>query len=217
MSMTIHEIPAAEQLMGMTTEPQVQPAMQFLVKGLIWPTPEAIERQMIETQASAPYLNDTLGWIALVLKPEFIAADLRSRLLGARAIVSGQDAFLARYRVDHTSIQIAVTRFRVHLVIAPEDTSPLAAMHHYLQLDQAGEEYRFDVPWQTGQFNDLRYGYQPRGSASDWRESIYYLTNAEAIKLSVKKIPNRSGGTGKVKSIVAPTEEAESHWFPAKP
>jgi hypothetical protein len=212
--MTPQEIPAREQLMGLTIEPGVQANMQFLVKGLVWPTPEAIESQRVEpAQANADFLDDTIGWISRVLKPDFVAPDLRSRLLAARAIVSGQDAFLARYRIDQTTLQIVVTRFRLHLVIAPAGAAPLVAMHQYLQVDLPGEVPPRDVGWQTGQINGLTYGYQPRGSTADWRESLSYLTNGRAVKFSLQKIPTRPGGTGKVKGFVAPTEEAERYWF----
>jgi hypothetical protein len=216
--MTPQEIPPGEQLMGLTSEPRVQDNLQFLFRGLIWPTPAAITSQMVTlTPANADFLSDTMGWISRVLKPDFVAPDLRSRLFAARAIVSEQDAFLARYRMDQTSIQIVVTRFRVHLVIAPGGSPPVAAMHQYLQVDQPDEAYQFDVPWQTGQIHDLAYGYQPRGSVADWRESLYYLTNGSAVKFSLQKIPIRPGGDGKVKGSVAPTEEAERHWFAANP
>jgi hypothetical protein len=216
--MTPQEIPYGEQLMGLTSEPRVQANMEFFLKGLIWPTPEAIESQSDKVaQADVDLLNDTIGWISRVLKPDLVAPDLRSRLRAARAIVSGQDAFLARYRMDQNSIQIVVTRFHVHLVIAPCGGSPLAAMHQFLQLDQPGDEHPWNGPWQTGQIGALTYGYQPRGSEADWRDSVFYLTNGRAVKFSLKKIAVRPGGSGKVKSIIAPTEESERHWFDAKP
>jgi hypothetical protein len=215
--MTPQEIPDREQLMGLNSEPRVQANMEFFFKGLIWPAPEAMKSQSDKAaQANVDLLNDTIGWISRVLKPELVAPDLRTRLRAARAIVSGEDAFLARYKMDQTSIQIAVTRFHVHLVIVPSGPSPLAAMQQFLQLDQPGDEHPWSGPWQTGQIGALTYGYQPRASAADWRDSMYYLTNGQAVKFSLKKIAVHPGG-GKIKGFVAPTEEAERHWFQAKP
>ncbi len=216
--MTPQEIPDREQLMGLTSEPHVPANMEFFFKGLIWPTPEALKSQSDKAaQANVDYLNDTIDWINRVLKPDLVAPDLRSRLRAARAIVSGEDAFLARYKMDQTSIQIVVTRFHVHLVIAPCGPSPLAAMQQYLQMAQPGDQHPWSGTWQTGQIGALTYGYQPRGSEPDWRDSIFYLTNGQAVKFSLKKIAVRPGGSGKVKGFVAPTEEAERHWFEAKP
>jgi len=216
--MTPQEIPNAEQLMGLIREPRAQANMEFFFKGLIWPAPEAIKSQADKAaQANVDLMNDTVGWIDGVLKPDLVAPDLRSRLRAARAIVSGQDAFLARYKMEQTSIQIVVTRFRLHFVIAPCGPSPLAAMHQFLQLYQPGDEHPWSGPWQTGQIGALTYGYQPRASEADWRDSIYYLTNGQAVKFSLKKIAVRPGGSGGVKSIIAPTEEAERNWFAAKP
>jgi hypothetical protein len=71
-----------------------------------------------------------IGWIRQVLKPEFVAPDLRERLRAARAIISGQDAFLARYKMDQYNIQIIVTQFHLHLVIAPVSVSPMPITHY---------------------------------------------------------------------------------------
>ena len=216
--MTPQEIPAGEQLMGLTSEPHVQANMQFLIKGLIWPAPEALQSHLDKAaQADTDLLNDATGWISRVLKPDWVAPDLRARLRAAREIVSGQDAFLTRYTMNQNNIQIVVTQFHVHLAIAPVNASPLAAIHQFLQVDQPGDPQPWSGPWQTGQVGDLTYGYQPRGSLADWRDSINYLTNGRAVKFSLEKIAILPPGSGPVKSIIAPTEEAERHWFNEKP
>jgi hypothetical protein len=92
-------------------------------------------------------------------------------------------------------------------------TSPFAAVNHYLQIDEPDEKHQWNLSLQTGQIGDLQFGYQPRASLADWRESLFYLTDGEAIKFSIKKVTPRSGGTGRIKGFVVPTEEAESHWF----
>jgi hypothetical protein len=208
------DIPAAEQLMGLTSQPTVDPNMEFLMKGLIWPAREALESQSDRAAlADAGLVEDTIAWIGHVLKPDLVAADLRSRLRAARSIVNGQDAFLARYRLEGHSIQIVVTRFHLHLVIAPGGDQPLEALHRLLQVDQSGEA-PWSGSWQTGQVDQLTYGYQPRGSVADWRETLLYVANGRAAKFSLQKIPILPPGSGGVKGFVANTEEAERHWFP---
>ena len=213
--MTPQEIPAGEQLMGLTSEPKVDANMEFLFQGMIWPTPEEMESRSYPAAISDPGLvQQTVDWVRGVLKPELTAPDLGTRLRAARAIVSGQDAFLARYMMGGHSIQIVVTRFHVHLTIAPGGSSPLEALHQFLQVDRPGEEHPWSGPWKTGQVDQLTFGYQPRGSAADWRDTVFYVTNGWAVKFSLKKIAMRPGGSGKIKGFVAPTEEAERHWFP---
>jgi hypothetical protein len=215
--MQVEEVPAQEQFMGMTSEPTVQTNMQFFFKGLIWPVPDAIKVRIDQAaQVDSDLLDDTTKWIKTVLKPEFVAPDLPSRLRAARAIVSGEDAFLARYRMNQTSIQIVVTRFHVHLVLVPVGDTPIGAIHRYLRVDDPREEHPWDAAWRTGQIDNLTFGYQARSTPADWRESINYLTNGKAIKFSLKKIPIRPGTSHGAKGFVATTDEAERIWFSSK-
>lgn len=212
--MSLEEIPAEDQLMGMTSVPQVQPNMRFFFKGLIWPAPEAVTAHVDRAAGANPDLvNDTAAWVSRVLKPEFVAPDLSSRLEAARAIVDGEDAFFARYRMNEVSVQIVVTRFHVHLVLVPVGDSPVAAIHRYLRVDEPAHERPWDAAWETGQVDRLTFGYQARSTPADWRESIYYLTNGKAVKFSLKKIAARPGSSHGVKGFVATTEEAERNWF----
>ena len=141
-----------------------------------------------------------------------MAPDLSSRLHAARAIADGQDAFLA-HRMNQTSIQIVVTRFRIHLVLAPVGDSAVGAMHRYLLVDASSQERPWDTTWETGQVDHLTFGYQARASAADWRESIYYLTNGRAVKYSLKKAALRPNDSRGAKGFVATTDAAERNWF----
>jgi len=211
--MPLEEIPAGEQLMGVTSLPPVQANMQFLFKGLIWPVPEALETHLNEAaQSNSALLNETVEWVNRVLKPEFVAPDLRSRLRAATAIVNGEDAFLDRYRINQTIVQIVVTKFHVHLVLAPAGDSPVAAIHRYLRVDEPGQTHQWETAWETGRVEHLNFGYQALSTPRDWRESIYYLTNGKAVKFSLKKISTRPG----IKGFVATTDKAERNWFSAQ-
>jgi len=58
--------------MGLSSVPDVQPNMQFLFKGLIWPTPEALKAHIDKAaQANPDLTKDTSAWTQSVLKPEF--------------------------------------------------------------------------------------------------------------------------------------------------
>ncbi len=203
--------------MGMTSEPVAQANMQFFFKGLIWPTPDALNARIDKAAQANPDLHDdSTEWIKRVLKPEFIAPDLSSRLRAGRAIVNGEDAFLARYRMNQTSVQIVVTRFHIHLVLVPVGDSPIGAMHRYLRVDEPPPEHPWDTTWRTGQVDHLSFGYQALSVPADWRQSINYLTNGRAVKFSLKKIATQPGNSHGVKGFVATTDEAERNWFSAE-
>ena len=213
--MTPKEIPATEQLMDLATEPPVPRDMLFVFQGLIWPTSDALKNQEAKTALSdAALRDDTMHWIRLILKPAWIAPDLPSRLLAAHTIAGGQDAFLARYEMNEKKIQIIVTRFHLHVVIAPATTQPPLAIHKYLNVDRADDASPWTGdPWNTSRVAGLDFGYMPRATVFDWRESIYYLTNGRSLKLSIRKLSESPRGSTPPKSVDFPPEEAERHWF----
>ena len=63
----------------------------------------------------------------------------------------------------------------------------------------------------------MDFGYMPRATALDWRESIYYLTNGRSVKFSVEKLAERPRGSIPPKSIYGVTEEWERRWFDDQP
>jgi hypothetical protein len=211
--MAIEEISPGEQLMGLTSAPQVQPNMQFFFHGLIWPAPDVLSAAAANAgRANVRFRNETMAWIGKVLKPEYVAADLSSRLEAAAAIVDGKDAFLARYRMNDSSVQIIVVQFHVHLVFAPMGDSPLAALHRYLRVDDHGQARRWQGQWQTGSVAGLTFGYQIQGSPDDWRDTVDYLTNDRAVKFSLEKIADHFR---EMKGFVVKTDAAERNWFNA--
>lgn len=211
--MVIQEIPAGEQLMGMTHVPQVQSNLQYFFNGVVWPAPAALAAGADPTgRAKIRFLDDTRSWIVKVLKPEYVAPDLSSRLTAATAIVDGKDAFVARYRMRDVNVQIVVTQFNVHLVFAPMGESPGSALHQYLRVDEPGRARAWEGPWHSGSVDGLNFGYQTRSSADNWRDTLSYLSNGRAVKFSLRKVGDDSRG---IKGFVATTEAAEGNWFNA--
>ena len=218
--MTLEEIPPGEQLMGLAREPSVAENMGFIFLGLVWPSAETLQTKLADgAQANTGLFNGAMNWVGWVLKPAWVAPDLRDRLRAGREIISGQDAFLARYALDRNKIQIAVTKYHVHIVIEPSGSvAPLAALHEYLQVDSPDDPGPWSGgPWETAQVAGLTFGYQLRSHLLSWRESINYLTNGRAVKFSAEKIVTLPKGSGPPKTETAPTAEAERHWFDAKP
>ena len=213
----LQEIPPGEQLMGLSVEPSVPENLQFVFEGLIWPNGEALESKSV--QADLDLREDTLEWIEKVLKPEWIAADLRNRLRAASAIVSRRDAFLARYAIDENKIQIVVTSSSMHFVISPAGGSLFmdapAMMHRFLRVDPPDNQAPWaDEPWSVVPVDGFTFGYHPRSSFAGWRDSLTYLTSRRAVKFSIKKVATYPPGFRNApKTSSAPTEESERHWF----
>ena len=214
--MTVDEIPAQEQLLGLSHEPSVPENLQFVFLGLIWPPPDALQSHLDRAAQGDPQLLDgALQSIGAVLKPEWTAPDLRARLRAERAIVSGQDAFLARYALNGTKVQVVVTKYHVHITIAaPGGVQPLAAMHVFLRVDFPDDRSPWTGgPWTTTQIAGFTFAYQQRASVASWRDSLNCLTNGQAVKFSVQKLPSLPAASGPPKFGIAPTFDSERNWF----
>ncbi|MGH9667535.1 MAG: hypothetical protein ACRD9L_24200, partial [Bryobacteraceae bacterium] len=214
----LQEIPPDEQLMNVSVEPSVLPSERFIFQGLIWPSQEALNGHASKfALADFELVDDTLGWIGRILTSEWVAPDLRARLRAASGIAGRRDAFLTRYAINGTKVQIVVTRFFVYIVIVPSGALAGGAqgvLHRCLRVDQPGDKAPWTgEPWSIAHIQGFTYGYQPRSDFSDWRDSINYLTNGRAVKFSVQKTETVPPGSGGLKTGFAPTEESETHWF----
>jgi hypothetical protein len=215
--MIVEDIPAGEQLMDTSAIGSVPPPLKSYLDGLEWPAAGApsIPRTPINQELRA----DSIHWIQQALKPAWIPSDLDQRLRGARAVVSNKDAFLVRYSIGGTKLQIVVTKYHVHILIDPPAGAAagnaLATLHKYLAVDDkapwSGE------PWKLGQLGSLTFGYQPRTNFSDWRDAISYVTNGRVVKFSFQKAATLPPGSGPPKTVTVPSDEAERRWFDQKP
>ena len=199
--------------MDLSREPSVPPNLNFVVLGLVWPSPAALQAQTVRPDIELQ--NESMVWIKRILKSSWTAPDLSDRLQAGRAIIAGQDAFLARYALDETKIQIAVTKYHVHIVIKPSaGMAPLQALHEYLQVDQPSDKAPWTgEPWKTAPIDGLIFGYQMKNHLMSWRDSLNYLTNGRAIKFSAQKVATLPEGSGPPKTAAAPTIDSERAWF----
>src|ERR1700748_1412890 len=105
--MNVEDLQSGEQLARLAAEPKVGPELQSAFLGLIWPDADILNRQASKSAlADLELVDGTIDWIDIVLKPDWVAPDLQSRLVAAAGIVNRRDAFLARYAIDNTKIQI---------------------------------------------------------------------------------------------------------------
>jgi hypothetical protein len=215
----LQEIPAIEQLLGLQAEPPVPDSVRFVFDGVIWPDAATLLARESKGAAESGLLDETMGWVAMMLQSKWQAPDLRKRLRAAKAIVSGQDAFLARYAMDGNKIQIVVSRSFVHLAILPASASMAAyaplVMREFLQVDPPGGDPLWSgEPWATVGIAGFTFGYHPSSSLTGWRDSLSFLTDRRAVKFSARKMEVREPDLLEMpKSGSAPTAESEKHWF----
>ena len=217
--MTFHEIPTGEQLLDLPAASSLPEDIEVVFQGIRWPDEDLLDSQAAESALrDFDLLDDTIAWIGRVLKPEWMAPELRSRLRAARAIVSRRDAFLDRYSIDGTKIQIVVNRFFLYFVISPAAGLPAldarGVAREFLRVDEPGEITPWTgEPWSVFGIGGFTFGYQPLSVLTDWRHSLDYLTDGRVVKFSIKKIASLPAGSRPHKTGFAPTEESERHWF----
>ena len=217
--MTVDEIPPGEQLMKLPAWPSASSQLRFLFVGMSWPDAGTLERQASKfALANRELVDDTIEWIERVLKPEWVAPDLETRMLAATGVVDGSDAFLARYALEETKIQVIVTKFSVYLVISPGaelvPLDPIAAARTFLNVEPDPEVPWTGGPWSVSSVEGFTFGYQGRAFPVDWPESLNYLATVLAVKFSIKKIQRQSADSRPNKTISPPEpEQAEKQWF----
>ena len=214
----LQEIPSDAQLL-LSVVPPVPKELRFVFQGSIWPDDRALNNQAGAPRASSELRDETLSWIELVLKPEWLAPDLRNRLRTITAANGGQDAFLARYALDGNRIQIIVNRVFMHFVISPAGESLVAGapavLREFLRVDLPDEDKPWTgEPWSIISVDGFTFGYHPSAKPTGWRDSLNYLTNGRAVKFSADKVQMRPpGDLYSHKADFAPTEESLRHWF----
>lgn len=219
--MNVEDLRSAEQLMNLSEEPKVGPELQSAFLGLIWPDADTLNRQASESAlADSELVDDTIDWIEQVLRPEWVAPDLQSRLEAASGVVNRRDAFLARYAIDKTKIQMIVTRFSIHLVISPGwgsvPVEALACANAYLTVQSDPGIPWVGGPWSILPLEGFRFGYQRRTPFREWRDSLDYLADGRAVKFSIRKVTPLPPDSKPGKTGHGPTEQAESRWFQSR-
>ena len=219
--MNVEDLRPGEQLTHLSAEPSVGPELQSAFLGLIWPEADTLIRQASKSAlADSELVDGTLDWIEEVLQPERVAPDLLTRLAAATSVIDRRDAFLARYAIDNTKIQIIVTQFAVHLAVVPAwgypPVEPLACANAFLNVQSDPE-----IPWTGGPWSILTvagftFGYQRRIPLRDWRDSLNYLTDGRLVKFSITKIQPQPPEGKPNKTGYGPTEQVESRWFQSR-
>jgi hypothetical protein len=214
----IDDLQFGEQLIQLSAEPKVDQELRSVFLGVRWPNTDALIRHASASAlADSELVDETMDWIEEVLRPEWMAPDLRSRLVAASGVVNGRDAFLVRYAIDKTKIQIIVTRFSIHLVISPGWASmqveALACANALLIVQSDPEILWAGGPWSILPVDEFVFGYQRGIPIREWRDSLDYLSNGRAVKFSIQKIRQQSPDSKPGKTGHGPTEQAESMWF----
>ena len=132
--------------------------------------------------------------------------------MAATKIVNDRDAFLARYSINATQIQIVVTRFALHIGVLPASALGHDAAHLFLNLQFDSEIRWTGGPWSTLSIAGFRFEYQ-QCAVHDWRDSLNCLRDGRAMKFSINKVQAQPPGGKPNKTSQTPTPQAESQWF----
>lgn len=180
-------------------------------EGLSLPDPTSLERLALPAEKTGRLLRETVEWLAAVLRPEFVPADVGSRLKAVRGAADGQDAFVGAWAHRDRPVQAVVTGTRIHIMTrAPgRQADPVDAALFVLR-----EMLRLPAPppresWTVRSFAGAVLGHREIDFARNWDETVHFLTDGNGVKISMLKYRNRTSEKhgGKAMREIRP-------WFP---
>lgn len=194
------------------------PWAKTVTEGIVLPGRDELRRRLIQQDQIASQRQETLGWLQRVVRPQWLPADLPSRLHGVRAGVSGHDAFIAGWRQGGLEFRIAVTKLRIHVLVRPDSVDvasaplrapvaepSLALAHRLLALPTEPNA----TDWALRPLAGLTYGNRHVAFARNWDDTLLFVTDGRAHKFSVMKYLDRTSPVERATAL--PGVEA---WFP---
>lgn len=170
-------------------------------EGLILPTADHILEHALPNETVSFWKADTMEWICAVLRPQWLPTDLYNNLYAIQKIAGGEDAFIGGWIAKERRFQVVVTSDRVHILTKPivpaEENIPMMEQPDRI-LKQANEILRLpQTPNRTDYFvqpfRGLILGDRVIDFASDWHETLQFLSDGTGVKFSVLKYKCRTG------------------------
>jgi hypothetical protein len=206
-----------DQMMSLPDLKGLSKEQRGVFSGLTWPGEVQIEMKKVIVDDLL--MSDTLEWIGRVVRPGWLPTDLRSRLVAAREIIEGSDAFVSRYEMLSSNFQIMVTKEAINLAIKPPGF-PIGNCHRRFAeeimnrfLRMSPSEGAVIRPWESIEVKGFTFAYQPVSFWSDWRDSLTYLTNGQTVKFSVRKINSVASASGPPRFGIARPQSWSHRWF----
>ncbi len=154
------------------------------------------------------------AWLAKVFRPEQLDEEAAVELLGVRAAVGGQDAFFGGWSIERRSVEVVVTRERVHVIttfpapISGEAAQIAAAKALMLEFFAVSPE-QIEGVWDVRPMGALVFATPKIDFATRWDQTCLIVTDGAAVKFSFLKIADR---TSPPKGSAAAPDSTP--WFP---
>lgn len=208
------------ELTGIVLDQQTAESSMDRVVGeaAMWPEERLVRDALVPISTVDDLAADAMEWIRRVLKIGLVPPDLAERLVAARGLLGGEDAFFVAWQIENRPMRVAVTRKRVHILSLldndkspPQDTAAkiaseaLSFANTVLRLPQAVAPEQLTAR----NFRGAVMLFSPASDIPVWHEALLLLARERTIKISMLKEmggddPPKAGGPG-----MKPTP-----WFP---
>jgi hypothetical protein len=187
-----------------------------IMEGLMIPSREQWQRNAAPAEVTAAARKDTRTWLERLIRPEYRRD---SEFAGAWSIINGQDALLGGWTVGQRSIQVIVTRSRVHVrtklpsaIDKASDAEKIAAAVTLgRELFGLGPESAA-LAKTARRLGDLAFAAPEPKAQKGFRTSYLIVTDGVSVKYSFIKL-NRDPAEIKGHSLV----ESPRPWFEERP
>ena len=144
-------------------------------------------------------LRDAANRIRSTLRAEWLVQPIGERLFGVPEAIDDEDALIGAWICGGRTLQVVVTRKRLHLMTRLSEASPatsraeaaqraFATAYELLQFPSPPEQAAWDVRPLGGLTVGRRYVDSPR----TWQETLFWITDGLGVKYSTLKCTDRA-------------------------
>jgi hypothetical protein len=201
--------------------PEAQTRMGKTVgEGLSLPKPDQVIAERVPPNQIKAAREQTVKWLRTIVRQRSLPEDLPGRLYGIRKATPEQDAFIAAWRAGGRTLEVVVTRERVHVLTGLDRPLGLTAANESELfkscVTEANELFELPSPlkssgWRVRRFGGLLLGTGEVSFARNWYETLLILTDGASVKYSVLKYKDLTSPLEKE----SPVEDV-TPWFPPK-
>ncbi len=189
---------------------------QTLGEGLGLPDADAMIAHARPPEEIGSMLLDAASRIRSTLREDWLVEPIAERLFGMAESIDGEDALIGAWIGSGRTLQVVVTRERLHVMTRLSEASPptspakaaeraFATAYELLQLPSPPEQAAWDVRPVGGLTVGRRYVDSPR----TWQETLFWITDGRGVKYSTLRITDRASrpSVGSAMRRIIP-------WFP---
>jgi len=189
---------------------------QVLGEGLGLPDVDAMIAHARPPEEIESMLRDAVSRIRSTLREDWLVEPIVERLFGIAESIDGEDALIGAWIGNGRTLQVVVTRERLHVMTRLSEASPptspaevaeraFATAYELLQLPSPPDPAAWDVRPLGGLTVGRRYVDSPR----TWQETLFWITDGRGVKYSTLKCRDRASmpSVGSAMRRIIP-------WFP---